>query len=676
MMIPFEQGLPPCHHASEEEYMAFVERTYDKEDTRKLFRLSRSRFVRAHPDLTRWFVAPLEERIGRLHGAPANQYTDQASYEARQYLFFLALRGYATFDWEWLIPLPKIHLRPLLQEAGFTSGIEQLIQTAEQLGYHPISSSEDLRWVLSRILLHTRFLPLEQLTEVHCEELAQAIRKFGQRADLTHFFPSASHYHVEARKSYLTALHMLHVVLYHRGQAKTEPRKIMPLYAKRPVHHPSMEAIAARYIATRRVTSRPSTITQIDLTLHQFMDWLDAEHPQVSSWTSVTREHLLEFAEALETMPGITTGHPLSTLSRRGKLSNLSVFFRDVASWEWENGPERPLLGIGDIPKIPERVPRYIPEEELARLMLAIRELACPYQRAALLIARWSGARRDEIRRLSVNCLDHYPDGTARLRLPAGKMKRERIVPLHEEAAEAIRILQAFRQNDERGFRDSQTGVVTRYLFLNYGKQYSEYYLFDRALQLACEAAGLLDEQGRHTITAHRFRHTVGTQLAERGAKLHTIMKVLGHTSASMSMVYAQISDQEVLKEYQAVLGPGATIAGPCAQTLRSGELQPAAVDWLKSNFFKTELELGRCLRLPQEGACECELYLTCAKFVTTPEYAPRLRRRRRIEQELIEDATAHGWQREVERHQCTIRRLEQLLADLREPVDGPEAVD
>jgi len=85
---------------------------------------------------------------------------------------------------------------------------------------------------------------------------------------------------------------------------------------------------------------------------------------------------------------------------------------------------------------------------------------------------------------------------------------------------------------------------------------------------------------------------------------------------------------------------------------------------------------LGHCLRLPQEGPCECDLYLTCAKFVTTREYAPRLRRRRKQELALIEDALAHGWQREVERHQCTARRIEQLLTDLREPVDGPEATD
>ena len=58
---------------------------------------------------------------------------------------------------------------------------------------------------------------------------------------------------------------------------------------------------------------------------------------------------------------------------------------------------------------------------------------------------------------------------------------------------------------------------------------------------------------GRGTVTARRFRHTVGTQLAERGAKLHTIMKVLGHSSVPMALVYAQIGDQEVLRDYKAV---------------------------------------------------------------------------------------------------------------------------
>ncbi|MBI0313334.1 hypothetical protein [Streptomyces javensis] len=115
-----------------------------------------------------------------------------------------------------------------------------------------------------------------------------------------------------------------------------------------------------------------------------------------------------------------------------------------------------------------------------------------------------------------------------------------------------------------------------------------------------------------------------------------------------MALVYTQISDQEVLRDYQAVLGPGAAIAGPAADELRNGTLPDTSVDWLKTNFFKTELELGRCLRLPAEGPCECDLYLTCAKFVTTPEYAPQLRARREVELALARDAAERGWDREV----------------------------
>jgi hypothetical protein len=93
--------------------------------------------------------------------------------------------------------------------------------------------------------------------------------------------------------------------------------------------------------------------------------------------------------------------------------------------------------------------------------------------------------------------------------------------------------------------------------------------------------------------------------------------------------------------------------------------LDDAPVDWLKTNFLKTELELGHCLRLPAEGPCECDLILTCPKFLTTSEYVPRIRERMATEQVLIDDACSRGWGREVERHEATCRRLQHLLDDL-----------
>jgi len=68
---------------------------------------------------------------------------------------------------------------------------------------------------------------------------------------------------------------------------------------------------------------------------------------------------------------------------------------------------------------------------------------------------------------------------------------------------------------------------------------------------------------------------------------------------------------------------------------LREHCLDPEAVSWLQTNFLKTELELGHCLRTPADGPCECDLMLTCSKFLTTSDYAPRLLTRVAVEQQL-----------------------------------------
>ena len=55
-------------------------------------------------------------------------------------------------------------------------------------------------------------------------------------------------------------------------------------------------------------------------------------------------------------------------------------------------------------------------------------------------------------------------------------------------------------------------------------------------------------------------------------------------------------------------------------------------------------------------------------ELVFAQGYAPRLRARLAVEQQLIEDATTRGWQREVERHAATRSRIEGLLDDLTQP--------
>lgn len=672
--------FPPSHHASAEEWETFVRAYAEHQDYQWELLRFRRQFVERYPDLNDWFAAPLVERVGRTvdqrKAGTRHNALCKVSYQARPYLVFLALRGYAHFDWEWLIAIYQLRLTKVFTCAAGDMGMTKLLDDACALGFARPATIANIHWLVHRMLMHLGDPHVEHLTDMHLTEFLQALNRFKERPDVDVFFGSATQYDKQL-KDYIIVLHHLQVILYHRGQVTTEPQRHVDRSRQKVfvVQKPTMQQTIDRYLAVCRLTSQPSTVNSLDLTLRQFGGWIEQAYPEIDTFAQVTRDHVLEYAEVLNTRIGVDTKRPLASSSKRLTLTKLAQFFRDAAHWGWEDAPSRPLLQKGELPKLPQRIPRYILEAELERLMGAIRALDCPYQRAALLIARWSGARRGEIRRLSVDCLDDYPDGTPRLHIPTGKTYQERMIPIHEEAAAAIRALQALRKG-ERGFSDPKTGVVTRYLFVHQGMLLSATYLFEEALKKACTVAGLVTTEGKSTITAHRFRHTVGTQLARRGARLRTIQKILGHESPEMSMVYLGISDEDVRQDYQAVLGSGAIIAGPGAELIRSGELAADEVNWLKSNFLKTELELGRCLRLPQEGPCECDLYLTCAKFVTSPEYAPRLRRRRKREMELVEDAMSHGWQREVERHQCTIRRLEQLLKDLGEPIDGPEATD
>jgi integrase len=670
-------GTPPLvpQHCCEALYAHFLE-TLPVTRAYRLQRLAwRRQFVERWPELHIWVAAPLALRVGRLPGEHRGRLTDRVCYRARHYLLFLALRGFIRLDYAWLLGAGRLHVDTLAQQLGITLGIDDLIADAVRLGFDRGSAIEGMQWCVGRLAVHTGLLTVAQFRMTHLAELLDAIRRFGQHPALPQFYTSPARYRTSPSKHWITQVTQLQTVLFHRGQLPEEPRKQMPTYMVRPPLSRTMQAVVDQWLAIRRLTDRPATVVRLERALRGLSSWLCAHEPGIRSFAEVDREHVLRYLTALAQEPTARTGQPLCLTSRASHISALAMFFRQTAAWDFPDVPGRPLLGPSDMPKRPARLPRFIPDEDLARLMGAITELPCPYQRAALLVARWSGARRSEIRRLALDCLDTYPDGTPRLRLPVGKTRRERMVPLHDEATAALRAVMALRVGrGERPLRDERTGTPTHYLFMEHGKLLSDHYLFAAPLRAVCQRVGLVDAQGRPTITPHRFRHTVGTQLAERGAKLHTIMQILGHQSVSMALVYAQISDPEVLRDYHAVLGPGATLAGPAAEALRSTTIPPSTVEWLKTNFFKTALELGHCLRLPAEGPCECELYWTCAKFVTTPAYAPRLRRRRQVELTLVADAEARGWPREVERHQAIAARLEQLLVELGEPIEGPMA--
>jgi integrase len=636
--------------------------------------------VGTYPDLQTWFEQPLRDRLGWRAGETQNRRQGPGeefdttvgwiNFNARPYLTYLALTGRLRLDWGWLLGIGVLKPWLVADQLGLPLSLqaEELRERLIGLGHVRDDQSFRLSWALIRLVLHRGDANLSAITFDDVERMRQTIRHLdqipgiGQVIDPKRWAMLGSNWGTSAFRAGMA--------LFHAGITDRPPVPYRGLPRPPLSSKPRIAAVLDRFLAERALVLRPESMSSTRGGLRRLGLWLDTARPEIDSLDQLCRADLVEFMESVHQERKIKhPDEPLSPAFRAGIISTVAVFFRYAALAEWDDVPARPLLTHADMPRRVQAVPRFIPEHQLEPVMDRIRALECPLRRCALLVARWSGARRSEIRKLHLDCLDSYPDGTARLRLAAGKALKERTVPLHDEAADAIRDLAQTRASQpDRGILDPDLGYPVRYLFLRNGSLAHPDYLFADPLGQICDELAILNGDGKPAIHAHRFRHTLGTQLAEKGARMQTIMKVLGHKSPGMSMTYTHISDPTVLADYQAVLQPGAVIAGPLAETLRAGQLDQDALDWLKTNFYKTELELGHCLRLPQEGPCECDLYLACAKFVTTPEYSPRLRERLDRELELIDDARERGWQREVERHQRTAERLTCLLGELGEP--------
>jgi integrase len=476
----------------------------------------------------------------------------------------------------------------------------------------------------------------------------------------------------------LSAGFAAHAIHFQLGLVTDGPKQTRP-NAKliRPTVSPAIEDAVGRWLQYDADRGTPEK-TQANNSLHlrYFLTFLAERVPELRDLSELNRAHVLDFLGWLAERTQVSDStKPLSHSTRSSTLSTVQNMLRELHENEMAPAPGHALVHRGDYPRTPKRLPRFLPTQMLHEIMEAIEALDDPYQRCALLVARWSGARRDEINRLELDCLDTYADGTYRLRIPAGKTGKERSVPLHDIAAEALQEVQKLRALDrDGGTIDRVTKQRVRYLFMSRGRHLSKAFLFDLPLQRACEQAGLLTVEGGKLVTAHRFRHTLGTQLVEAGARWRTIMSILGHETADMTMTYAHVSDPEVKADYEKVVQQGVAIAGPAAERIKNNELTQAELDWLQTSFYKSEMELGGCLRLPEEGPCECDLFLLCGKFFTTEEHAPRLRRRWHREQQLVDDARERGWAREVERHTAIQRRLEALLADLGQTLEGPDA--
>jgi integrase/recombinase XerC len=133
-----------------------------------------------------------------------------------------------------------------------------------------------------------------------------------------------------------------------------------------------------------------------------------------------------------------------------------------------------------------------------------------------------------------------------------GKGRKERLVPLNQSAADAIRTYLRDREQMVRGVvptresRGVRSARAAHPLFVNYRGQRlgarSVHRLVRRYVAM-CSA--------RFGISPHALRHSFATHLLERGADLRGIQELLGHARLSTTQRYTHVNSAYLLDVYR-----------------------------------------------------------------------------------------------------------------------------
>jgi len=262
--------------------------------------------------------------------------------------------------------------------------------------------------------------------------------------------------------------------------------------------------------------------------LARFLDFLEHEGLDLGE---VTEEHVQRYLEGL-----------IKRLSARSVARNLSairMFFRFLAAREeLSENPARRLKG----PKLPKRLPGVLSSHEVDRLLsqpdtstaLGLRD------RAMLELLYATGLRVSELVGMKTLGLN-LEAGFVRT---VGKGSKERVVPMGERAASAVRAY----------LREGRPILATReaspFLFLGRGGRPLTRQGFWKILKRYGVLARI-----RKPLSPHVLRHSFATHLLEGGADLRSVQVMLGHADIVTTQVYTHVS-RERLKEVHETAHP------------------------------------------------------------------------------------------------------------------------
>ena len=254
-------------------------------------------------------------------------------------------------------------------------------------------------------------------------------------------------------------------------------------------------------------------------------------------------------------------------------------------------------------------MPKALDDKDAAKLMATARAEPDPRRRLVVEVLGRTGMRAGELCDLAPDAVVHL-GGKPWLRIPVGKLRNDRMIPLHPDVAALLETWTCQRRTHRPISASWQTTTAALTATSS------------AASWPACRDAGI------GHVHPHQLRHTLATQAINRGMRLEAIAAMLGHRNMEMTLVYARIANRVVADEYQAVSARIDAAIRP-APTALPADTETPDMTRLRHEADSRMLGNGLCTR-PIELDCRMETVCeSCAYFKTGPEFVPVLIRQR-----------------------------------------------
>jgi hypothetical protein len=138
------------------------------------------------------------------------------------------------------------------------------------------------------------------------------------------------------------------------------------------------------------------------------------------------------------------------------------------------------------------------------------------------------------------------------LDVPVNKTSQAFTKPVDQIVGESVRAWEAERPQQPPAL-DEKTGEVVHFLFMFRSKRIARAYINNTLVPILCRKAGLPGEDARGTITSHRARSTIASQLfnAKEPMSLFDLQRWLGHKWANSTQHYLDISPTKLARSFR-----------------------------------------------------------------------------------------------------------------------------